>query len=65
VNVKINLDNARLLQDRQYLGFFQLGYPYDTEDMDDILGAFDKIMRNKMQLQNSNLNIGAGFVSGR
>ena len=64
-NVKINLDNARLLQDRQYLGFFQLGYPYDCEDMDDILGAFDKIMRNKMQLLSSNLNIDASFVSGR
>ena len=63
--VKVNLDNARLLQDRQYLGFFQLGYPYEYADMDDILGAFSKIMANKTQLLNSNLNVEIGYVSGR
>ena len=41
------LPNARRLQDEEYFGFFQLGWPTTQEDLDDIIQALTKIMANK------------------
>ncbi len=60
------LPNAKRLQNEEYLGFFQVGWPNTTEDMDDIVEGFRKIMANKTQLSKipdlSETNI---FIPGR
>ena len=42
-----DLPNAKKLQSEEYLGFFQLGWPNATKDMDDIIEGFRKIIANK------------------
>lgn len=60
------LPNAERLQNEEYLGFFQVGWPNTPADMDDIVKAFRKIMVNKSYLSKipdlSKKNI---FTSGR
>lgn len=45
------LKNSEILF-KEYLGFFQLGYPYTISDMYDIVVAIKKIVRFKKELQN-------------
>jgi len=60
------LPNARKLQEEEYLGFFQIGWPNTPEDMDDIVYAFKKIISNKESLvKNQVLRNAIRFVSGR
>ena len=59
----VNVENARKLVGKEFLGFLQMGYPNTTSDMDDILNAFRKIIQNIDLLRNrsrtnNNLNIG-------
>lgn len=61
---KQDLSNAQQLQE-SYLGFFQLGYPYDHSDMDDILRAFKKILDNKKKLVNLSINNSDVYIPGR
>jgi len=44
------LPNAKKLQNEQYLGFFQVGWPNTIIDMDDIISGFKKIFDNKQWL---------------
>lgn len=61
-----DLPNSRRLQDEEYLGFFQIGWPNMAEDMDDIVAAFRKIMANKGRLKSVSSRIQPNvFVSGR
>ncbi|MBL7074365.1 DegT/DnrJ/EryC1/StrS family aminotransferase [candidate division KSB1 bacterium] len=61
-----DLPNARKLQDEEYLGFFQMGWPNTPEDMDDIIQAFKKILDNKHHLSGkASIINNSGFVSGR
>jgi len=61
-----DLPNARRLQDEEYLGFFQIGWPNTIEDMEDIVKGFKKIMANKDKLANRiSLANDELFVSGR
>ena len=61
-----DLPNARRLQDEEYLGFFQIGWPNTIEDMADIVKGLRKIMANKDRLANrKSLSNGDMFVSGR
>ncbi len=39
-----DLPNASKLQNEQYLGFFQIGWPNTYEDMDDIIKGFRKVI---------------------
>lgn len=61
-----DMPNARRLQDEEYLGFFQAGWPNTIKDMNDIVKGFRKIMANKDSLSRmpvlSKANI---FTSGR
>ncbi|MBA4349527.1 MAG: hypothetical protein C0415_06025 [Thermodesulfovibrio sp.] len=60
------MPNARRLQDEEYLGFFQIGWPNAIEDMDDIVRAFRKIMGNKNALIDfSGIEMKKTFISGR
>ena len=45
------LPNAKKLQNEQYLGFFQVGWPNTIRDMDDIVAGFKKIFDNKELLE--------------
>lgn len=45
-----DMPNARRLQNEEYLGFFQIGWPNTIEDMEDIVEGFRKIMANKTRL---------------
>jgi len=49
-----SLPNAKKLQNEQYLGFFQVGWPNTIEDMDDIVAGFRKIFDNKELLERIN-----------
>jgi len=61
-----DLPNARRLQDEEYLGFFQIGWPNSIEDMADIVDGFRKIMANKNKLANRmSLASDNLFFSGR
>lgn len=40
----VDLPNASRLQYEEYLGFFQIGWPNTTEDMDDIVKGFRKVI---------------------
>jgi len=46
------LPNAKKLQNEEYLGFYQIGWPNTIEDMDDIIKGFRKVMTNKEYLSN-------------
>lgn len=60
------LPNARKLQEEEYLGFFQIGWPNTLEDMDDIVNAFTKIIANRDRLVNNQVLGKKGrFISGR
>lgn len=58
------LPNAQRLQNEEYLGFFQVGWPNTLNDMDDIVRGFSKIMGNKDYLSKMPLPSGA-FNPGR
>lgn len=61
-----DMPNARRLQDEEYLGFFQIGWPNKVEDMDDIVEGFRKIMANKTKLSKMpNLTETNIFITGR
>jgi dTDP-4-amino-4,6-dideoxygalactose transaminase len=61
-----DLPNARRLQDEEYLGFFQVGWPNAVEDMDDIVEGFRKILANKVKLAGMPGSSKANtFISGR
>jgi dTDP-4-amino-4,6-dideoxygalactose transaminase len=61
-----DMPNARRLQDEEYLGFFQIGWPNTIEDMDDIVEGFRKIMENKDYLSKMSEQSKTGmFISGR
>jgi dTDP-4-amino-4,6-dideoxygalactose transaminase len=67
-NGRDGLPNATNLQYRDYLGFFQVGWPNTTADMDDIVNAFDKILLNKKSLLDSQLKANSlpqAYSSGR
>ncbi len=60
------MPNARRLQDEEYLGFFQIGWPNTFEDMNDIILGFKKIMANKKRLVGDNSLIKKNkFITGR
>jgi len=60
------MPNARKLQDEEYLGFFQIGWPNTYDDMNDIVTCFNKIMVNKNRLTDYKSNIrNNSFLSGR
>lgn len=60
------LPNAKRLQDEEYLGFFQIGWPNTVEDMDDIVEGFRKIVANKTRLAKMpDLSETDVFTSGR
>jgi hypothetical protein len=60
------LSNAKRLQNEEYLGFFQIGWPNTPQDMDDIVRAFGKIMANRGRLaNNSSIVRESVFVPGR
>jgi dTDP-4-amino-4,6-dideoxygalactose transaminase len=48
--VNENFPNAKKLLHEEYFGFFQLGWPNEVGDMEDILRAFRKILANKDEL---------------
>jgi len=59
----IDVKNSRNLVDHEFLGFLQMGYPNEQKDMDDIVNAFFKIIKNicdlkKHNIINQELNIG-------
>ena len=59
----IDVINARYLVENEFLGFLQIGYPNGQKDMDDIVNAFLKIIKNigdlkKYNITNQELNIG-------
>lgn len=60
-----NLPNANELFNNQYLGFTQLGWPNTLDDMNDIIIAFEKIMSNKLLLENYEYKDDYKFISGR
>jgi len=66
LNFKVcqDLTNAKILQ-KEYLGFFQIGYPYDLSDMDDITSAFKKIIDSKEELKKYEINPTNTYISGR
>ena len=48
---RVDYDPARLpiahqVHDREYLGFFLMGWPNGEKDMDDIARAFEKLVQN-------------------
>ncbi len=60
------LPNAKRLQNEEYLGFFQIGWPNTKDDMDDIIKAFEKILHNKQRLKQESKNLSKNeFISGR
>ncbi|MBU4288997.1 MAG: DegT/DnrJ/EryC1/StrS family aminotransferase [Proteobacteria bacterium] len=59
------LPNAKRLQNEEYLGFFQIGWPNTISDMDDIVKGFKKILANKKYLSNIDLSKTDIFISGR
>ena len=61
----VEVPNARELVDRQYLGFFQLGWPNTTEDMDDIIAAFAKIREHLDELVNCTVEPDGSVNIGR
>ncbi|HWQ95966.1 MAG TPA: DegT/DnrJ/EryC1/StrS family aminotransferase [Candidatus Methylomirabilis sp.] len=61
-----DLPDAKKLQNEEYLGFFQIGWPNTVEDMDDIIKAFRKIMENRSFLSKMpDLSKANTFISGR
>ena len=46
-----DVTNARRLLTEQFLGFLQTGWPNTSSDMDDIVTAFDKIVRSADELR--------------
>jgi perosamine synthetase len=58
---------AKKVNDEQYLGFFQLGYPNTIDDMNDILEAVDKIARHFDELLkiDSKFRVKREYISGR
>lgn len=61
-----SLPNAKRLQDEEYLGFFQIGWPNTPEDMDDIVKGFKKVFENKKYLSGKNdITESKTFISGR
>ena len=59
----IDVTNARHLVENEFLGFLQIGYPNEQNDMDDIVNAFFKIIKNiddlkKYNITNQELKIG-------
>ncbi len=66
-NGRYGIPNAVELQYRQYLGFFQIGWPNTTKDMDDIVAAFAKILDNKDALLDywERASKNASYSSGR
>lgn len=60
------LTNAKRLQNEEYLGFFQMGWPNTLKDMDDIIKGFKKIMANKNYLSKMPITTKKNiFTSGR
>ena len=59
------LPNAKRLQNEEYLGFFQIGWPNTIEDMSDIVAGFRKIVANKAILSKMPLSKTNLFISGR
>jgi hypothetical protein len=59
------LFNAKKLQNEEYLGFFQIGWPNTIKDMDDIINGFKKILSNKDYLSRIDLSKTTLFVPGR
>ena len=61
-----DMPNATRLQNEEYLGFFQVGWPNTIEDMNDIVRAFKKIFNNKNKLiGKNNIKKINNFISGR
>ena len=59
------LPNAKKLQNEEYLGFFQIGWPNTICDMDDIVKGFKKILANKEYLSSIDLLKTDTFIPGR
>jgi hypothetical protein len=59
------MPNAQRLQEEEYLGFFQIGWPNTRDDMDDIVKGFTRIMDNKDILSHSDLSEVSSYTSGR
>lgn len=61
-----DMPNAKRLQNEEYLGFFQVGWPNTIKDTDDIVKGFRKIMANKNYLSKiSDLSKTNIFTPGR
>ena len=57
INYKdLDIPNARNLVENEFLGFLQMGYPNEKKDMDDIIDAFKKIIRNFNHLKSYNIS---------
>ena len=58
---------AHQLNYKEYIGFFQVGYPNQLQDMQDIINAIEKLEQNKEELQKSRDSIGdpREYDSGR
>ena len=59
------MPNAQRLQEEEYLGFFQIGWPNTRDDMDDIVKGFTRIMDNKDILLHSDLSELSSYTSGK
>ncbi|SVD14559.1 uncharacterized protein METZ01_LOCUS367413, partial [marine metagenome] len=49
---EVSVPNARQLVENEFIGFLQIGYPNKEIDMDDIISAFKKIIKNSDSLMN-------------
>jgi perosamine synthetase len=60
-----NLPNAKKLQEEEYLGFFQIGWPNTRNDIDDIIKGIHKVLKNKKRLAQEPVHSTSNFISGR
>ena len=61
----LQLPNARRLVDHEFLGFMQIGWPNETDDMNDIVRAFEKIVDNVDLLRTVDAESPHAFQSGK
>ena len=59
------LPNSKKLQNEEYIGFFQIGWPNTIDDMDIIIKGIHKVMANKERLKNEEIHSSKNFISGR
>lgn len=60
-----DLPNATRLQEEEYIGFFQIGWPNTKNDIDDIIKGIHKVLKNKKRLAQEPVHSTSNFISGR